>query len=74
LNLSGLLWRDRLAVGLALRGLCVGLTEKTFDELMDMCRSYGSESSNATNPVVFEPMVMTILLAQQKRILTLKRS
>ncbi|MGD6810510.1 MAG: hypothetical protein ACQCN3_12495 [Candidatus Bathyarchaeia archaeon] len=41
---------------------------EAFDELMDMCRSYASESSNATNPIVFEPMVMTILLAQQVKI------
>ena len=39
---------------------------EAFDELMDMCRSYASESSNATNPIIFEPMVISILLAQQK--------
>jgi hypothetical protein len=33
-----------------------------------MCRNYASESSNATNPIVFEPMVMSILLGQQRRI------
>jgi hypothetical protein len=31
-----------------------------FDELLDMCRSYASESGNATNPIVFELMVMSI--------------
>jgi len=41
---------------------------EAFGELMDMCRSYASESSNATNPIVFEPMIMSILLAQQVRI------
>jgi hypothetical protein len=41
---------------------------EAFDELMDMCRSYASESSNATNPIIFEPMIMSILLAQQVRI------
>lgn len=46
---------------------------EAFDELMDMCRSYASESSNATNPIVFEPMVMSILLAQQVRIQKLER-
>jgi hypothetical protein len=40
----------------------------TFDELMDACRSYSSENSNVTNPVVFEPMIMRILLVQQLRI------
>jgi hypothetical protein len=38
-----------------------------------MCRSYASESSNATNPIVFGPMVMSIILGQQKRILTLEK-
>jgi hypothetical protein len=46
---------------------------EAFDELMDMCRSYASESSNATNPIVFEPMVMSILLAQQNRISALEK-
>jgi hypothetical protein len=46
---------------------------EAFYELMDMCRSYASESSNATNPIVFEPMVMSILLAQQLRIQKLER-
>ena len=44
-----------------------------FDELMDMCRTYASESSCATNSIVFEPMVMSILLAQQVRIQKLER-
>ena len=46
---------------------------EAFDELMDMCRNYASESSNATNPIIFEPMVMSILLAQQVRIQKLER-
>src|SRR5665647_1940846 len=29
---------------------------EAFNELMDMCRSYASESGNATNPIIFEPM------------------
>ena len=41
---------------------------EAFDELMDMCRSFASPSGNATNPVVFEPMVMSIILAQGKKI------
>jgi len=40
---------------------------------MDMCRSYASESGNATNPIVFEPMVMSILLGQQKRLRKLEQ-
>jgi len=27
---------------------------EAFDELMDMCRNYTSESGNATNPIIFE--------------------
>jgi hypothetical protein len=46
---------------------------EAFDELMDMCRTYASESSCATNPTVFEPMVMSILLGQQKRLLKLEQ-
>lgn len=46
---------------------------EAFEELMDMCRSYASESSCATNPIVFEPMVMSILLGQQVRIRKLER-
>ena len=46
---------------------------EAFDEMMDMSRTYASESSCATNPLVFEPMVMSILLFQQKRIMQLER-
>ena len=44
-----------------------------FDELMDMCRSFASAGGCATNPIVFEPMVMSMLLAQQVRIQKLER-
>lgn len=37
-----------------------------FDQLMDICRNYASAGSNATRPVLFEAMVMSILLDQQK--------
>ena len=40
---------------------------EAFDELMHMCRSHASESSNATNLKVFETIVMSILIFQQKR-------
>ena len=46
---------------------------EAFDELMDMCRTYASESGNATNPIVFEPMVMSILIGQQRRIRELEK-
>jgi hypothetical protein len=41
--------------------------KEAFDELMDMCRSFASESSNTTQPVIFEPMVMSIILVQQQK-------
>jgi hypothetical protein len=40
---------------------------EAFEALMDTFRSYASECSNAVQPVVFEPMVMSIILAQQER-------
>jgi hypothetical protein len=47
--------------------------KEAFDELMDMCRSFSVASSNATNPIILEPMIMSILLAQQERIRTLEK-
>jgi hypothetical protein len=34
--------------------------------LMDICRNFASAGSNATRPVLFEAMVMSVLLHQQK--------
>jgi hypothetical protein len=48
-------------------------SKAAFDELMDMCRSFASAGGCATNPIVFEPMVMSILLGQQVRIQKLER-
>jgi hypothetical protein len=47
--------------------------KEVFDELMGMCRSFSVASSNATNPIILEPMIMSILLAQQERIRTLEK-
>jgi hypothetical protein len=44
-----------------------------FEEMMYICRGYTSETSNATNPILFEPMVMSVLLARQKRIRTIEK-
>jgi hypothetical protein len=41
---------------------------------MDACRSYASAGSNATNPILFEPMVMSILLSQQVKICRLEKA
>ena len=40
--------------------------QAVFDELMDMARGYNMASGAACNPVPFEPMIMSILVAQQK--------
>jgi hypothetical protein len=44
-----------------------------FDQLMDICRNYASAGSNATRPILFEPMVMSILLHQQKKLNRLEK-
>jgi hypothetical protein len=36
-----------------------------FDAIMDACRGYASAASNATKPILFEPMMMSIVLSQQ---------
>ena len=46
---------------------------EAFDELMDMSRSFASAGSNATNPILFEPFVISILLGQQERIRKLEK-
>jgi hypothetical protein len=46
---------------------------EAFEEMMDMCRGFASEAGNATNPILFEPMVMSVLLAQQKRIRAIEK-
>ncbi len=44
-----------------------------FDRMMDACRNYASAGSNATRPVVFEAMAMSILLHQQKTLSRLEK-
>ena len=41
--------------------------KQAFDQLMDLCRGFASAGSCACDPIIFEPMVMSILLAQQKK-------
>src|SRR5450759_3355855 len=55
------------------KALTIDGDREAFDELMDMCRSYASESSNATKPIVFEPMTMSMVLFHQKRINELEK-
>jgi hypothetical protein len=45
---------------------------EAFNELMDMCRNMAMAGGNATNPVLFEPMIMSILVLRQKRICELE--
>lgn len=47
---------------------------EAFEQLLDACRSYASAGSNATRPVMFEPMAMSILLFQQKKLLKLEKA
>ena len=47
---------------------------EAFEALMDACRLFASAGSNATQPILFEPMVMTILLFQQKKLHRLEKA
>ena len=38
-----------------------------FDQIMDMCRGLASAGSAACSPIIFEPMAMSILVIQQKK-------
>ncbi len=46
---------------------------EAFEELMDACRSFASAGSNATQPVIFEPMIMSMLLFQQEKLQKLEK-
>ncbi len=46
---------------------------EAFEELMDACRNFASAGSNATQPILFEPMILSILLHLQKKIMQLKK-
>jgi hypothetical protein len=46
---------------------------EAFGALMDACRGYASAGSNAVQPVLFEPMVMSMLLSQQVRLQRLEK-
>jgi hypothetical protein len=54
-------------------GLTTEEEKQAFDEVMDMCRMQAAAGSCATNPILFEPMIMSVLLGQQKRIRQLQR-
>jgi hypothetical protein len=44
-----------------------------FEQMIDACRNHASAGSNATRPEIFEPMVMSILLEQQKKLNRLEK-
>ena len=46
---------------------------QAFETLMDACRSYASAAGNATKPILFEPMMMSILLHQQMSLQRLQK-
>jgi hypothetical protein len=46
---------------------------RAFEALMDACRVYASAADNATKPILFEPMVMSILLYQQMSLQRLQK-
>lgn len=46
---------------------------EAFEQILDACRGYASAGSNATRPVLFEAMAMSIMLFQQKKLLKLEK-
>jgi hypothetical protein len=47
---------------------------EAFDALMDTCHSYASAGSNATQPILFESMMISMLLSQQKKIVRYEKT
>ena len=46
---------------------------EAFEALMDACRGYASAGSNAVQPILFEPMIMSMLLSQQVHLQRLQK-
>ena len=46
---------------------------EAFEQIMDACRNYASAGSNATRPVLFEAMAMSVLVFQQRKLLKLEK-
>ena len=44
-----------------------------FETLMDACRSYASAGSNAVQPILFEPMIISMLVSQQVQLQRLQK-
>ncbi len=47
---------------------------EAFEAVMDACRNLASAGSNATQPILFEPMIISILVFQQKQIIRLQKA
>jgi hypothetical protein len=45
-----------------------------FEAIMDACRNFASAGSNATQPILFEPMVISILTSLRKKVSQLERA
>ncbi|HLN45490.1 MAG: hypothetical protein ACM3WQ_02625 [Chloroflexota bacterium] len=41
---------------------------EAFERLMDACRGYASAGGNSTQPILFEPMTMSMLLSLQTQV------
>ena len=46
---------------------------EAFETLMDACRGYASAGGNAVQPILFEPMIMSMLLSLQIRLQRLQK-
>ena len=47
--------------------------KEAFDTLMDACRNHASAGSNATQPILFEPMINSMHVSMQKKITQLEK-
>jgi len=45
---------------------------EAFDTVMDLCRGLASAGSNATNPILFEPMMVSAVVALQRKLTNLE--
>lgn len=46
---------------------------EAFEALMDACRGYASAGGNAVQPVLFEPMTMSMLLSLKIQVQSLQK-
>ena len=46
---------------------------EAFERLTDACRNHASAGSNSTRPEVFEAMVMSVLLEQEKKLIRVEK-